>query len=405
MRRLSKRAFTFALLAGAAVHAQSSVAAPAGAGQHFAPPAAGPGAILRDDLERALWQGVQAAAQAAGVPPPSLDHRLVGVARDLADVWRDGAQPGIELQEHLLSAHGLGDPLPVVVGLRLMVTDAAVRERLGQIASGLMAQRGGFDRVGIAVHRRFWNKSVVIALQRTYAEMLPVPRQLPLTGSALVAGRLLRNMRDPRAWWAPPIGDVRTLPLQTSRDSFQTTFRCEGLRGRHQVEIMGAGGSGPTVLVNFPVWCGTEVPTIAPPFDAGGPETLDARQGERLALDRLNQDRAAVGIAPVQWDEALARVARSHSQAMAGRHRVAHVLPGSGNAADRLRAAGVAAAVVLENVARASSIAEAQRSFMSSPAHRANVLNRDARRVGIGVIVEAELGGARTVYVTQLLTP
>jgi hypothetical protein len=393
-----------ALLAG---HARA--AAPTGARAHFAPrPAGDPADGLSDDLERGLWRAVQAAAARVGRPTPALDPRLGAVARALAGRWReDGRQPGIAHQEHLLSHHGLGDPPPTLVGVRLTVTDGALRARIAELLPDLLAA-GRFGRVGIGVHRRLWNKAVVVALQRTYVEMLPVPRQLPVAGSALVAGTLGPGVSDPRVLVAPPAGEVRGLPVRTSRDSFQTSFGCDGRPGRHQVEVMGTVAGARTVLVNFPVFCGVAPPSEPPPFlpEGGGePETLDPGAAAALARTRVNADRAAAGLRPVAWDEALARVARAHSEAMAARQLVSHVLGGTGNAADRVRRAGVDVAVVLENVACAPSIAEAQRSFMSSPGHRANVLAPAARRFGAGVALRRTGSGARVLYVTQLFAP
>ena len=58
--------------------------------------------------------------------------------------------------------------------------------------------------------------------------------------------------------------------------------------------------------------------------------------------------------------------------------------------------------MIYENVGRAYSVADAQRSFMSSPGHRANVLSRKATRVGVGVSIRQDAGTNPLVYVTQL---
>ena len=104
------------------------------------------------------------------------------------------------------------------------------------------------------------------------------------------------------------------------------------------------------------------------------------------------------------WDESLARVARGYSAEMSDREQVDHQSPASGNAADRVRRGGARASVVLENVARANSVADAQRSFMTSPGHRANVLDRSVTRMGAGVVIRREPGGVPSLYVTQLFS-
>jgi hypothetical protein len=64
--------------------------------------------------------------------------------------------------------------------------------------------------------------------------------------------------------------------------------------------------------------------------------------------------------------------------------------------------ARLAAALVLENVARAYSPEEVERGLMESPGHRANILSREATDVGVGVALGHEIGGARELFVTQL---
>jgi uncharacterized protein YkwD len=230
---------------------------------------------------------------------------------------------------------------------------------------------------------------------------LPIPRRLAAGESALIGGQLL-GRRDPAVLVAPPRGEVQALPVRGAADGFRASFKCDAGDGRYQVEIVGSGADGKAVVANFPVFCGVDPPRSVPRTMAAGPETGDARAAEKLAFASLNQDRVAAGLPAVAWDEALARAARVYSEELARRQVVEHVSRESGNALDRIRRAGVAALMVRENVGRANSIADAQKSFMSSPGHRANVLARGVTRGAVGVALRKDGGGAGTVYVTQL---
>ena len=97
-------------------------------------------------------------------------------------------------------------------------------------------------------------------------------------------------------------------------------------------------------------------------------------------------------------------MARAHSADMLAHGFVGHISPTTGSAADRLRRAHIDAARILENVARAYSPGEAERGLMASPGHRANVLDREATHLGIGVAVgpPQKDGGATALLVTQL---
>ena len=100
----------------------------------------------------------------------------------------------------------------------------------------------------------------------------------------------------------------------------------------------------------------------------------------------------------------LSEVARAHSQEMASTGVVAHVSPRTGNAADRLRRARILPAIVGENVGRAYSASDAERGFMASPGHRANVVDPRAKRIGVGVVLGKPVTGTVPLYVTQILT-
>ncbi|MEJ7597650.1 MAG: CAP domain-containing protein [Kofleriaceae bacterium] len=104
------------------------------------------------------------------------------------------------------------------------------------------------------------------------------------------------------------------------------------------------------------------------------------------------------------WDPRVADVARTYSNEMRTTKVVAHISPTSGSAADRVRAAKVKTAVVLENVARAYGLGEAHHGLMNSPGHRANVLSHHATHVGIGVVYGDEVSGRREIFITQVFT-
>jgi uncharacterized protein YkwD len=388
------------------LHANDAQVVPDGNGarNYFAPmpPRAGL-EVMTDGLQRSIFDAVTRAARARGQTAPQADARLEAFAATLARTLGPDEVPGLELQEFLLSHFGLAEPIPQLEMLQVIMDDDVIHDKVRRDLPRVLAD-GPFGRVGIGVQRRFLGRtSLVVALQRVEVEMLPIPRRLEVSSSAMVAGRLLAGLRDPKVLVAPPGGrEVRTLPVRTSGDSFQTSFKCEDGAGRYQVEIVGVGRAGKTVVANFPVHCGVAPARSAPRVAIGRPECDDPRQAEQLMLAAVNRDRAAIGLPALVWDEPLARAARAYSAEMAERQLVDHVSPRSGDAADRVRRAGAQAFIVLENVGRANSIADAQKSFMSSPGHRANVLSRKVTRLGAGVTFRKESGGVPSLYVTQL---
>lgn len=118
-------------------------------------------------------------------------------------------------------------------------------------------------------------------------------------------------------------------------------------------------------------------------------------------LEALNAERTAVGIPALAWDDAVAGVARGISETIRD-----HVRSGSydipGDVVERLKKVGVASPLVLQNPSQARTAEEALEQLLSSPGHRANVMNPDVNRAGVGIVPETSKEGASSVFVTQL---
>jgi hypothetical protein len=81
---------------------------------------------------------------------------------------------------------------------------------------------------------------------------------------------------------------------------------------------------------------------------------------------------------------------------------VGHVSAITGSAADRVKVGGIRTGLVLENIARAYGIGEAEAGLMNSPGHRANLLSAGATHIGIGIELGEEVADRREVFVTQV---
>lgn len=126
-------------------------------------------------------------------------------------------------------------------------------------------------------------------------------------------------------------------------------------------------------------------------FTALGRLTVDPG-AETEMLNLINQERARAGLAPLVMDETMREVARQHSREMFELGYFGHESPVTGSLTDRLLRAGVRFRVAGENLAYAPNVRLAHEGLMASPGHRANILNPQFRRVGIGA-VRSELRG------------
>ncbi len=120
-------------------------------------------------------------------------------------------------------------------------------------------------------------------------------------------------------------------------------------------------------------------------------------QEQSLAND-INGARTAQGLNPLPVDPELSAIARDKSKDMVDNRYFAHESPTKGRAADRLNAANYQYTSVGENIARAGDVDRANALLMSSPDHRRNILGSQWKKMGIGVVNDAN----GYPYVTEL---
>jgi uncharacterized protein YkwD len=115
---------------------------------------------------------------------------------------------------------------------------------------------------------------------------------------------------------------------------------------------------------------------------------------EQQLFDGQNAERARAGVAALRLDAGLQAVARRRAQDMATRGYFSHTSPTGETAFSLMAAAGIQASYAAENIAfntydNSQSAAMALSGFMSSPGHRANILNGVYTRVGVAVAIAA----------------
>jgi uncharacterized protein YkwD len=102
-------------------------------------------------------------------------------------------------------------------------------------------------------------------------------------------------------------------------------------------------------------------------------------------LELLNATRSQQGLPRLSLDPQLQAAARDHSQDMYRRAYFSHLTPDQKTPFDRIRGAGVRYVTAGENIAFSPDVEKAEAGLLASPEHRANILNPDFKRVGIGI--------------------
>ncbi|HEY0006022.1 MAG TPA: CAP domain-containing protein [Pyrinomonadaceae bacterium] len=116
---------------------------------------------------------------------------------------------------------------------------------------------------------------------------------------------------------------------------------------------------------------------------------------ERRAFELINETRRARGQQPLVWDEELCRMARVHSQNMAGQNFFDHIGPDGMDMETRARTRGITGwRALAENIAYNQGFDDpagfAVERWVHSEKHRANLLNRQFTRSAIGVARAAD---------------
>ncbi|TYP46576.1 CAP domain-containing protein [Thermosediminibacter litoriperuensis] len=123
---------------------------------------------------------------------------------------------------------------------------------------------------------------------------------------------------------------------------------------------------------------GDEKPTTPPV------KGLTADEQEMLNL--VNAERKKAGLKPLEIDMRLVDLSRKKSKDMIENNYFGHTSPTYGTPFQALKAAGVSYRYAGENIAGAPTVKRAHEGLMNSPGHRANILNPNYNRIGIGIV-------------------
>ena len=99
----------------------------------------------------------------------------------------------------------------------------------------------------------------------------------------------------------------------------------------------------------------------------------------------------------MKFNAQLTALGERYAQDMINRKFFSHYNPEGQSPFDRMKQAGIGYSYAGENLAINSNVAAAEKAFMNSSGHRANILNPNYTEVGVGVRYDAK-GSA---YVVQ----
>jgi hypothetical protein len=247
------------------------------------------------------------------------------------------------------------------------------------------APRGNLRRCGVAsgTSSEGVNVLAVVAID-ALADLAPLPTRVRPGQWLTVEATLRVPARGIDVIVLGPSGAPRSVPASFDGSLLRARFAPER-PGSFTLQVMADVGGGRRPVLEAAVFAGVEPPG-SEDRTAPGEETTDEAFDDAGRLARMiTAARASAGLSPLERDPGLDRVARDHAARIAHARELSHESE-DGDPLERLRAAGIEAGCVGENVAHASTLALAHRSLWLSPSHRANLLRREFHRVGVAVV-------------------
>ncbi|HEX6021111.1 MAG TPA: CAP domain-containing protein [Solirubrobacter sp.] len=153
-------------------------------------------------------------------------------------------------------------------------------------------------------------------------------------------------------------------------------------------------------------------PAAASAAGCAGADSTPAQLGSKagqVTLCLLNRERAARGLRPLRANAKLARAARAHARDMVARHYFSHTSRSGASFATRIKRTGWTRSrrsyTVGENIGYGGGALASPRmmvdAWMHSAGHRANILARAFKQIGIGIANGAPTGGSGATYATD----
>jgi uncharacterized protein YkwD len=346
------------------------------------PPRAWSDVVGREPPAAAPFQGLEAALYAAcGVRSPALETLA---ARLVAFPVPSTTRPSASELALDVERAGLGQPWPRAWAMT--GPSARIPERFRV----WLVEPRGTRRCGIARRVASSGEETVAALTiDALAELAPLARRVRVGAWIPLEATLSVEASEAAVVLLGPDGVPRRVLADLAGGVVRSRFSLDA-PGEWKVQVLATLASGPEPVLEARLFAGVE-PSSAPQESPPSPLPDDAR-----IADELNAARRAQGLAPLRRSAALDTVAAAHAATMAATGNVAHDA-GDGDPVERVRAAGIEARIVGENVARAGDAASAHRALWESPSHRGNMLSSRFGRVGIGVFRDR-----RGLWVTQV---
>jgi len=327
----------------------------------------------------AMFAQIQAAVRGVGVL--AHDARIDLAAGDVASVVNSGVSPSRALIEFALRTRGIVESAQQVAVVRADSPEQAALQLTAKFGDSLYHSN---VRIGFGMDH---NVTVSIALYTAAVRIGPVPRSA--TGRFELTGDLVAQFHDPRVTIAD--GHIRTQPSVTIEDRgrFHVPISCGTEPGVRWISVEAETSSTSQLLVQFPVYCGTEPPATFKVEPAANIVSVSAPADvERRLTSIVNRERVTARRALLRSEPSVVAVARRYAERIRIAHAIVHDVDGH-TPEDRLRAEGITPVFALETIIHAEDLGGVIESLTNDLSEHALLESADITHIGIGVAVDA----------------
>jgi uncharacterized protein YkwD len=128
-------------------------------------------------------------------------------------------------------------------------------------------------------------------------------------------------------------------------------------------------------------------------------ELRDLAAVRKQIVAAVNAERRKAGLALVKANADLDEAAQKHAEDMLARNFFAHESPSGTTVRERARAAGYRWRTIGENIAEGQlSVREVMDTWMRSPGHRRNILDKSFKELGVGLAMGSSGGTYRVLW-------
>jgi|GEM_PF-2766629 len=249
----------------------------------------------------------------------------------------------------------------------------------------------GFFNCGVGVSDfKDEKKIATIICSKRVIDTFDIPKIMNIGSYLNLEFKIRSGYKDPILYFSPPSGEVKKIaPAISERGEFSYSYELSGGDGKYLVQIITQGKNGVEAVFLVPIYVGVSLSDIKKEMLTyinieDNTKNVSVEVARDMLLKAINYERKKVNLTPLKLNQKLCSIALSKSKAMAEKQLFGHEIE-QHKLEELLKSENIQFNKASENIGLNSSPRMAHFLFMSSPAHRSNILNSMFSEVGIGI--------------------